>query len=527
MYISPNTTIKILKDVPLDEKYDHTFHFTNIQNQLSYFNTKIKYTLDNQSYQRVKRGYMRINVQFENLYDCNYLMFQNTAFGNKWFFAFIKSAEYINNSVSEIEYEIDVMQTWIFDYQLEQCMVEREHSISDGIGENIVPEDLQLGEYVLRNFSNISYPYADHLHTVVIAATFLAAYNLPEFPNTWHFQENRCGIDCNTFSGLSLNTFPINNQNDINHLNSFFDAVDNAGKTDGIVSVYMVPEAFANGSWPIATINAKYTRLVAEYNTLDGYTPRNKKLYTYPYHFIYGTNYNGTGVAYPFEFFTHVEGDIENYIYFKNYCTSCQSPELISVPQYYKGVTDNYDEMIKVSGFPVCSWNSDIYKAWIAQVGASLPYDIVETGVSGIAAATTGNLGGAVISTFGRVTGLLRESAKTSIKPLQAHGSQNTSTLWAVNKLRVEYFKKTITAQMAKTIDDYFNMYGYATHKVKIPNTNVRPHWTFTKTIGCKIVGSLPSDDQRKICEIFDNGVTFWRNPSEVGQYYLDNRPGV
>lgn len=96
-----------------------------------------------------------------------------------------------------------------------------------------------------------------------------------------------------------------------------------------------------------------------------------------------------------------------------------------------------------------------------------------------------------------------------------------------MNKLRVEYFKKTITAQMAKTIDDYFNMYGYATHKVKIPNTNVRPHWTFTKTIGCKIVGSLPSDDQRKICEIFDNGVTFWRNPSEVGQYYLDNRPGV
>lgn len=113
MYISPNTTVKILKDVPLDEEYDHTFYFSNVQNQLSYFNTKIKYTLDNQSYQRVKRGYMRINVQYENLYDCNYLMFQNTAFGNKWFFAFIKSAEYINNSVSEIEYEIDVMQKHI------------------------------------------------------------------------------------------------------------------------------------------------------------------------------------------------------------------------------------------------------------------------------------------------------------------------------------------------------------------------------------------------------------------------------
>lgn len=526
MYIAPNTVVKILKDVPLDEEYDHSLYFANIPAQSSYFNTKVKYTLNAHSYQRVKRGYMRVNIQYENLYDCNYIMFQNSSFGNKWFYAFLKSAEYINNAVSEIEFEIDVMQTWFFDFQLEQCMVEREHSFTDAIGENIVPESLQLGEYVIKNFANISYPYGN-TYKCVVAATFLATYNTPLNPGEWYFQENRCGIDCKTFSGLTLNAFSINNQNDINYLNSFFDAVDSAGKTEGIINVYMVPEPWAGAGWPINEINPQYTRLVAEYNTLDGYTPKNNKLYTYPYHFIYGTNYNGAGVAYPFEFFTHVQGDSDNYIYFKNFCTSCQSPELISVPLYYKGVTENYDEMLKVSGFPVCAWNSDIYKAWSAQVGAALPYDIIDTGIDAGVMGFSGNPGGAGLSVFSKVTGLLRESAKARIKPLQAHGSQNTSTLWAVDKLRVEYFKKTITAQMARTIDDYFTIYGYATKRVKTPNINARPHWTFTKTVGCKIIGSLPADDQKKICDIFDKGVTFWKNPSEVGNYYLDNRPGA
>ena len=27
----------------------------------------------------------------------------------------------------------------------------------------------------------------------------------------------------------------------------------------------------------------------------------------------------------------------------------------------------------------------------------------------------------------------------------------------------------------------------------------------------------------KKICNIYDNGITFWKNGSEVGQYNLDN----
>ena len=169
MYIEPNTVIKILKDCPLDNSYDHTIFFTSASAQVSFFSEHTKYTLDKQSYQRVKRGYMRVSIQAENLYDCNYLMFQNTSFGTKWFYAFIKSVEYVNNVTSEIEFEIDVMQTWLFDYTFKKSFVEREHATNDAIGANTVPERLELGDYVSDDFDGTA--KLGEL-SIVVAATF-------------------------------------------------------------------------------------------------------------------------------------------------------------------------------------------------------------------------------------------------------------------------------------------------------------------------------------------------------------------
>ena len=82
MYIEPNTNIRILKDVPLDTTYDHTIYFSSATSQTNYFAGLTKYNLNNQTYQRVKRGYARVQRKAEDLYDCNYMMFQNSAYGN-------------------------------------------------------------------------------------------------------------------------------------------------------------------------------------------------------------------------------------------------------------------------------------------------------------------------------------------------------------------------------------------------------------------------------------------------------------
>ena len=156
MYIEPNTNIRVLKDVPLDKTFDHTIYFESASAQASYFMGLQKYNLNNYTYQRVKRGYARVGIKADNLYDCNYMMFQNTSYGNKWFYAFITSVEYLNNECSQIEFEIDVMQTWFFDYSLDQCFVEREHTVTDNIGIHIEPENVNLGEYVFNDYKDLS-----------------------------------------------------------------------------------------------------------------------------------------------------------------------------------------------------------------------------------------------------------------------------------------------------------------------------------------------------------------------------------
>ena len=110
-YIAPNGTIHLLHNVPLDTTYQHTLRFSSAANQYSYFSnaSRVKRTFTNQYYTRLNRGIIRVNELADNIYDCNYLMYQNTSFSNKWFYAFIKSVEYVNNAVSQIEFEIDVM----------------------------------------------------------------------------------------------------------------------------------------------------------------------------------------------------------------------------------------------------------------------------------------------------------------------------------------------------------------------------------------------------------------------------------
>lgn len=152
MNIEPNTTIYLMKDVPLDNTYTDTMWFENASSQWTHFKTRVD-TEDGMvfpvnTYQRVNKNSCRLQVSADDIYNYNYMMFQNTNYGNKWFYAFITSVDYINNAVAQINYEIDVMQTWAFDYVLEMCMVVREHSSTDQVGDNLVAETIETGDYL-------------------------------------------------------------------------------------------------------------------------------------------------------------------------------------------------------------------------------------------------------------------------------------------------------------------------------------------------------------------------------------------
>ena len=98
---------------------------------------------------------IQLEGKADNYYDYNYMMFRNTAYGNKWFYAFINKLDYINDNTFEVDYEIDVMQTWAFDYTLEPCMIERQTVYDDTIGSNLIAEPVDLGDLVCQDFATV------------------------------------------------------------------------------------------------------------------------------------------------------------------------------------------------------------------------------------------------------------------------------------------------------------------------------------------------------------------------------------
>ena len=131
MYVIPDSKIYLLSNVPLEPTYEHTIFFQTLDEQIAYFDKLVKYRLTKYSFQRANSNAVSVELPVDKLYDCNYIMFQNTAFGNKWFFGFITSVNYVSNTVSSVTYTIDVLQTWHFDYQPTTCFIERQHTETD------------------------------------------------------------------------------------------------------------------------------------------------------------------------------------------------------------------------------------------------------------------------------------------------------------------------------------------------------------------------------------------------------------
>ena len=69
MYVSPNTNVRILKNVPLDNTYRNTIFFLDQGSRISYFSGKTKYNLTQLSYQAPWGKPLRVEINAENLYD--------------------------------------------------------------------------------------------------------------------------------------------------------------------------------------------------------------------------------------------------------------------------------------------------------------------------------------------------------------------------------------------------------------------------------------------------------------------------
>lgn len=513
MWIEPNTNIRLLHNVPIDNSYEHELYFASQIEQVNYFSGMTKYTLPQNTYQRVQRGVARVGLKADSIYDCNYMMFQNTNYGNKWFYAFINNVEFVNNVTAEIQFEIDVIQTWWFDMTMEQCFVEREHVNDDTIGENLLPEPVSLGEYVFNDYKEIQ----PSLHDLAILVGVVEISDKKVVSKGNMFD----GV----YSGAELWAF---DSSDVDGVADFLGKFAEA--PDSVISMYMCPSDLLNEDITKGGQKVDYKASGRSYNVTlpqitdstfiggyHSYKPRNNKLYTYPYTFYHIDNSNGSELNLRYEFFDNLTPVV------RISGTISQPVQVMLRPCSYKGV-DRYTELggystlntetITLDNYPMCSWNTDAFKAWLAQ--SCVPISIGLLGSLG-----TGS--GAI--TAGGVTSAIQQTYSASIAADIMKGNFNNGGANIADK-KQSFFggRCSISEEYARYIDDFFDRYGYCVNTLKVPDVAIRPSYTYVKTNGFTAKGSVPADDMRKIASVFNNGCTFWKNHSQVGNYELDNK---
>jgi hypothetical protein len=526
VYIIPNSTIRILKDIPLDNSYRNTIKFADSTAQLAYFVSKAKYTCSDYTYVR-EENKLRVGYKADSLFDCNYIMYQNTAYGSKWFFAFINKVEYVNNECSNIIFEIDVMQTWRVnsDYTIMPSFVEREHVVDDTIGAHRVDEKIEYGEYIIAervgtvDYSVPTTRMSDMAYLVGVADLS---------PLTGETDTTIGGIYGHLYSGIS---YWIYKESEWEQLKTFLQNF--IAKPDAIIFISALP-AFLVANMSGRMVDRfdipEYMTVGIDcpYGSIDGYIPKNNKLFTYPYNALYVTNNQGGSATFRYEEFKKEIIDTLPDITFQIHGHISPNPTIQCSPVNYKtgnenalGVNTEYS--LAITGYPLCSWNTDTYKAWVAQNGAGVALQLVGGVIATAGGAVAGNpfvIGGGILS----VLSATQQAYKASLQPDQARGNATAGSLNIASMRQQFYFQKMqIRNEFARKIDAFFDVYGYRINEIKIPNIDARPVWNYVKTIDINLVGSVPADDMKKIQEIYDKGITFWKKGDEVGHYDLSN----
>ena len=120
------TKFELLENVNFDNSYQNVIDFDNAEQQEQFFDGKVVQSFDDFTIVR-KNEEIKIEENVNNV-NSNYCRYTNTIDGvEKTFYAFITNKEYVNPEITRLTLEVDVWQTYMFDYEIKQSFIDRQH----------------------------------------------------------------------------------------------------------------------------------------------------------------------------------------------------------------------------------------------------------------------------------------------------------------------------------------------------------------------------------------------------------------
>lgn len=531
------STIILCSGVPWDADYNHVRLFSSKSERDSYIMSKSVKTIQYSS--PVMFGSFTYDVagNQEDVMRCNYMGFLNSPFTGEWKYAFITNITWLSVNSCEITYALDVWQNNIYDCTINPCFVEREHCYKseDSVNFSMIPEDLETGEIICSGQVdlNIGYDYSP-IYILVSSKSDGTVPNVNKYN----------GI----LSGLEIQICPT-----LQNAKTILDQYNNAGLGDAIVAIYQAP-----GEVQTIDPDSEYNYIqegvlsIPLANSIDGYSPKNQKTLQYPYHYGWAYGYQGSSKILKFELSSNANHQLD----IKYRGTTIPTPSYLVYAQNYNGLVDNYTVSFELTGFVQCAWTNDSYQAYIAQnqpifdteieqlsyrtklnmtqygMGQTDQFaqDVSDFLQSGSINLRGGTLGEAAINYLSQkqpldstIASINAQKLSHDMIPPHAKGTISSPVInTALGLNKISLYRMNVKAEIAKTIDDYFTMFGYPVHKIKQPNLNSRSSWNYVKTVECGISGNCILQDLQTLRQIFDKGVTIWHT-NDVGNYSLSN----
>lgn len=546
MGYKPLTVIKIIQNAPCDDTYSDVIKFGSAGAQAAYFSGLAVRTCNNCSYQRVSNSVRggrpaytcRVPFVADELYNCNYIMFQNATFGSKWFYAFIRQINYISPECTEIVYEIDSYQTYQFNYVVKPSLVEREHPVDDSYFGNQQKEPLAV-PYVMENFASTT-----HVERLGNQQPNVQLWVKTDQTGLASVGEVRDGV----YQGVCANIYGDRTPTQAKEDLTGYAATNNI---DQVIAVQTTPFQ-CTAEIPDREVSVPMVK------SLHGYIPKYKKCFNFPFNYLEVTDLCGDSMQYYYEKFSVQQYDSSSGKIttefrepkFKMRWFTGYPPAVQFVPIGYVNVFENveeWDSSFVVSGFPETTINGGGWQALLTR-GA---LDAVKLVVSAIAAGGTAGFSdgtGTVASSSalgmeGNISSIASQTAmKESVKKSAGDMSRNLGTMlsaastsrdrnssfnhcfnFKANKNEIDIKQMTAPIEYIVKIDQFFDMYGYATNAVKVPNEDSRESWNYVKTDNVIIDGSMPVEHMENIKRMYNSGVRFWHTV-DVGNYSLSNR---
>lgn len=387
-WIFPNSTIHLLQNVPLTNAYVHTVDYANSTLQFTDFMNYRIASYDNYTY--IRNGMVKIEGQMATLYAVNYILFKNTSYENKWFYAFVTDVAYLNDNTVILTYEIDVMQTWLFDYTAMPSYIEREIVAHDTLFSNLTEEELEVGEYELKEMVHPNYFNAGNLCALVGVSRKIKD-NSDDFT-----------ISANLLYGMPTyeTYYMFTSPSELQRFYKFY--ADN-GNTDDLLEMVLFPSGFVNAS-DFATDNQGFKYLkstdgqghilsvpyvylsldkaVKGTTTFNTYVPKNAKMYNSPYFKVICTDLEGNSAEYSPEYFytdlnpqsPDASAQLTTKMYFLMSMPINSIPQPSVIPQFYKSRDFVYNKSYIFIGtaFGQMPLVTDTYAAWYAMNSAQL-----------------------------------------------------------------------------------------------------------------------------------------------------------